>query len=332
MKYLLVFFATLVMSVSISFAQSVEAKIIKILTDDLSSFKASEPAKSTKYSDGSMEISQSYQSGELMLTIKLKLFPKELLPRYKKEVEDSREMYRSMMKDFEAIDKEDQFGYLGMVEKWAMSFMLIQDRYQMYLSIQNAKGTEGLRNIYDEIYSSLSNLPNLTISDSSTQEEETKPVPEAVIKSDPEVEAKIIKILTKKLGSFKAIDTTKSKVISDGSTRISRSYQSREDTLSIRIHILTKEQIPNAKAGIVEMEEMYQKFFVSKGTMELKPIDTEDQFGFLMFNSYDKIAGSMMLIQGRYMITLQVKRVEGIEDIRKIHDKISLSLSNIEEE
>ncbi|MCP4456699.1 MAG: hypothetical protein GY816_01525 [Cytophagales bacterium] len=133
-------------------------------------------------------------------------------------------------------------------------------------------------------------------------------------------------MLSDQLGSFTANEPGESRVIDDGSTRVTRSYTSGEKTLSFKVGIpKTKEEFQSVKSEINEVEDMFQEM-ADDGKMEMESIQAGEATGFITFTEGRGRASGFVMAQDEYLIEINVSGATVIEDIRNVYKALDFSI------
>ena len=305
-----------------SFAQSPSEKAIKMLSDDIASFKANETAESRVIDDGSTRVTRSYTSGEKTLKFKIGIpKTKEEFLSMKGELNEVVDMFQEMADEgkmeMELIQAGDVTGFLSFTEKGGSGngFIMANDQYLIEINVRGAGGIEDIRNVYKALdFSQLGGSASSTPK-ASTPKAETKPVTEA--------EKKMIRMLTDSFGSFKATGAARTGMNDDGAINVSRSYMSGNRTFDLFIEgIAVKEDAQFYKKMANEKITYYQGL----SGAEVRVINKEKLQGALFYNSNDNTASLQLVVRNQHYIMGTMRGASSIEDIKGVFQSFDYSL------
>ncbi len=304
-----------------SFAQGVDGPVLKMLTDNLSSFAASEVAESRVIDDGSTRITRSYASGEKTLEFKIGIpKTKEEFLAIKGELAEVEDMFQQMADEgkmyMESIQAEGRSGFLTFTEKGgsANGFIMAQDQYLIEINVRSATKIEDIRNVYKALDFSL-----LGGSKSSAPKAKTKASPKTEKKPTTEAEKKMIRMLTDGYASFKAIGDVSVGKNSKGISQVSRSYQSGEKTFMLKIETIEASANSQKTGRIKKLREKYRN-------VDLVRIDKEKLKGNLVYDAENKKGLIYLMVRGQHWMVGTINNASDIEDVKSIYQAFDYSL------
>lgn len=300
-----------------AFAQSPSEKVIKMLSDDIASFKSNGTAESRVIDDGSTRVTRSYTSGEKTLKFKIGIpASKDEFLSMKGELNEVVDMFQEMADEgkmeMELIQAGEVTGFLSFTEKGGSGngFIMANDQYLIKINIRGAGGIEEVRNVYKAL-----DFSQLGGSASSTPKAEEKPVTES--------EKKMIRMSADSYGSFKATGAARTGMNDDGAINVSRSYVSGNRTLDLFIEeIAVKEDAQFYKKMANEKITYYQGL----SGAEVRVINKEKLQGALFYNSNDNTGAIQLVVRDQHYIMGTIDGTSSMEDVKSVFQAFDYSL------
>ena len=137
------------------------------------------------------------------------------------------------------------------------------------------------------------------------------------------VDAPILEMLTNDIGPFEVSGVPESRVIDDGTTRVTGTYTYGGDmTVDFKVGILTDEVMEKATGELSEIMTMFREMGES-GKMEVKNIEEEGLTG--IFNVRNERGGIFFLAHEKYLFDISIQNAEGMSGVIAFFDLMDFS-------